>query len=415
VVEPKPEISAKVLEILKDTDTKEWVKSLTSESCKMNYPKHVAEYLLYRNNSIKTMIKNFNKDTIKETKKVQQFVNHRLEYLAGGSVANYVSAIKNRLEYEGIQLTKKIRIPNRHVHPTIAEETVPTKDLIISFLSHANLSAQAIIALISFLGVRFKVIAGLKISDFPELKIVDKKVEFGKMPTLVRIRGELSKNKKAYLTFLIEFGCNIIKRWLEYRLRQGESLTTNSLIMPVETKSTLKKQASIIARRLYTVFEKVDYKSRPYSLKNFFATALMNSGIQQNFQTFFMGHTGPVQNVYSVGRQLPQEQIENMRHLFKEKIEPYLIPYDTHADIAVKHAFKKYAEDIGLKVEDAAPVEATIAEIAQVYTAAKQDLTKRTNGKQKRIKEKDLDKFLESGWALESVLPSGDLVIKNHL
>jgi len=411
VVEPKPEINAKVLEILKDTDTKEWLDTLESESVKMNYPKHLAEYLLHRKLTIKQMVSNFKRNQSRETKRLQEFVNQLLKKLAPGSVANYVSAIKNRLQYDSVQLSK-IRIPNRHVHPTIAEETVPTKDLIISFLSHANLSAQVIIALISFLGVRFHVMAGLKISDFPELKIVDKKVEFGKMPTLVKIRLELSKNKKAYLTFLIEFGCNILKRWLEYRLRQGESLTANSLIMPVETERTFTKQASVIARRLYTVFEKVDYKSRPYSLKNFFATALMNSGIQQNFQTFFMGHTGPVQNTYSVGRQLPQEQIENMRHLFKEKIEPYLIPYDTHADIAVKHAFKKYAEDIGLKVEDAAPVEATIAEIAQVYTAAKQDLTKRTNGKQKRIKERELDKYLDKGWELHTTLPSGDLVVK---
>jgi len=73
VVKTNPQLSQKLDKILKDNDTKEWVNSLSSESCKLNYPKHVAEYLLYRNNSIKTMIKNFNQDKIKETKKVQEF------------------------------------------------------------------------------------------------------------------------------------------------------------------------------------------------------------------------------------------------------------------------------------------------------------------------------------------------------
>ncbi len=112
------------------------------------------------------MIKNFKKDKIKEAKKVQQFVNHRLEHLTASTVANYVSAIKNRLEYDGIQLTKKIRIPNRHLHPTVAKEVVPTKEQIISFLRNAKPSSQVIVALIAFLGVRFNVIGDLRISDF---------------------------------------------------------------------------------------------------------------------------------------------------------------------------------------------------------------------------------------------------------
>jgi len=418
VVKANPQLLQKLDEILKDKDTKEWANTLASESCRLNYPKHVAEYLLYRNNSIKTMIKNFNKDKIKETKKVQQFVNHRLEYLTASTVANYVSAIKNRLEYEGIQLTKKIRIPNRHLHPTIAKEVVPTKEQIISFLRNAKPSSQVIIALIAFLGVRFNVIGDLRVSDFPEMRISDKKIIFEKMPTRVKIRAELSKNKKEYQTFLIEFGCMILKNWLELRMREDEQLDSDSLIVPtVHTEdASLRKRANIIARRLYTVFNKTDYTSRPYSIKDFFATALLNSGIQQNYQTFFMGHTGPMQNEYSVRRQQPAEQIEFMRKLFKEKIEPHLVPQENHSQVAVKDAFRKFAKEMGVEVKEETTTDDAISEIAKIYSAAKKDLQSRTvkpKVRQKRISEKELDVYLNRGWELVTTLPSGDLVVKN--
>jgi len=419
VVKANPQLLQKLDEIMKDKDTKEWANTLASESCRLNYPKHVAEYLLYRNNSIKTMIKNFKKDKIKEAKKVQQFINHRLEYLTASTVANYVSAIKNRLEYDGIQLTKKIRIPNRHLHPTIAKEVVPTKDQIISFFRNAKPSSQVIVALIAFLGVRFNVIGDLRISDFPEMRISDKKIIFEKMPTRVKVRAGLSKNKKEYQTFLIEFGCMILKNWLELRMQKGEQLDSDNLIIPTvhEEDASLRRRANIVARRLYTVFNKTNYTSRPYSIKDFFATALLNSGIQQNYQTFFMGHTGPMQNEYSVRRQQPAEQIEFMRKIFKEKIEPHLIPQENHSQVAVKDAFRKFAKEMGLEVKNEASTDETIEEIARVYGAAKENLSRRgktQKTRQKRISEKELDSYLDKGWELHNVLPSGDLVIKNH-
>jgi len=411
------EIKAKVEELFRDKDTKGWHDSLNSETLIINYPKHIAEYLIYRKISVRQMISNFKNDQVKESKRLQEFVNLLLKRLAPSSVSTYVSAIKNRLEYDGISLVKKIRIPNRHKHPTIEAQTIPIKEQILSFLSHANVRVQTIIALISFLGVRFKLIAGLKIGDFPEMKIEDKKIIFEKMPTVIKVRDELSKNKLPYLTFLIEFGCRILKNYLESRMRDGEILTQDSLIIATDSQyDSLRKKASIIARAVDRVFDKVGNKARPYSLKDFFATALLNSGIQQNHQTFFMGHKGPIQLTYSLRRQLPIEQIEELRRLFKEKIEPHLIPVENNGETAVKTAFKKLARDMGLDIKDEAPMDSTISEIAKLYTAAKKDLSGRsTSNKQKRIEESELDKYLEEGWELVTTLPSGSLVVKQIL
>jgi len=419
MVKADPELMAKLDEILKDNDTRQWTATLTSESVKINYPKHLAEYLVYANQTAQQMIKNFKADQIKESKHIQEFVNHMIENrkLASSGVANYVSAVKNRLEYEGIILTKRIRIPNRHIHQTVANQVVPTKDQIIRFLQNARPETQAIIALMAFLGVRFNVIGDLRVSDFPEMRITDKEVIFEKMPTRINIRLPVTnKSKKEYMTFLIEAGCQILKNSLELRLRRGEKLESNSFIIKTDcVKDSIRQRANVVSRRLYTVFDKIGYESRPYSLKDFFATALANTGIQQNYQTYFMGHTGPVQNVYSTNRKQPPEQIEFMRSLFKEKIEQYLIPQPNSNEARIQEVWKEFGKQIGLEVRDDASTEETIAEIAEVYKAGKEDLLYRENNvqrKQKRIKETELDAYLNDDWELHTALPSGDLVVK---
>jgi len=417
VFKANPEIQKKVKEIRKDSDTVDWIATISSESARINYEKHLAEYLIYRKSTIQKLVTSFKKDENKEIKNVQSFANQMLKRLVGGTVANYVSAIKSRMQYDSIPFTRNIKILNRTHHPTVENEVIPTKDQIISFLRNGKHATQVIIALIAFTGFRFKVIADLRIKDFPEMRITENnEVIFEKIPTRLKVRKELSKNGKAYQTFLIETGCMIIKNSLEIRMTKGEKLDNDSLLVPTECKNTtVRQRAKAISRRLTTVFEKVEYDSRPYSLKNFFATALLNSGLEQNLQTFYMGHTGPVQNVYSVQRQQPTEQIEKLRTVFKEKIQPHLIPQEGNVDATVQREFKKFAKAMGVEISDDADSDETLAQIAAVYSAAKDDLSRGEITpiiKQKRIKEEDLDDYLEQGWQLHTTLPSGDLVVK---
>lgn len=418
MVKAKPEILAKVEEILKDRDTKEWYATLESESVRVNYPKHLAEYLLYRNQSIQQMIKNFKKDQSNESKRIQEFVNYMINKgLAPTTVANYSSAIKNRLEYDDIKITRRIRIKNRHIHSTVENEVVPKKEQIVQFLQLAKPETQAIIALMAFLGVRFNVIGDLRVKDFLEMRIEEKDVIFEKMPTRINIRQTDNKSKHEYTTFLIETGCQIIKNSLELRLKRGEKLEPDSFIIKTDCKKDSRRQrANVVSRRLYTVFHKIGYGSRPYSIKDFFATALANTGIQHNYQTYFMGYKGPIQNIYSTNRKQPTEQIEFMRTLFKENIEQYLVPQPNSNEARLREVWQQFGEKIGLKVKPDASTEETIAGIAEVYKAGLEDLATRENDapipKQKRINEKELDKYLADGWDVSHELKNGDFVVK---
>jgi len=289
---PNLELMAKAEEILKDRDTKEWLEDIGSESAQINYHKHVAEYLLYRKLSIQQLISNFKKDQLEETKRIQEFVHFMVKKLAPSTVGNYVSAIKSRIQYDSLRFARDIKVQNRTYHQTITEEITPTKEQVIQFLRNAKPDTQLIIALMAFMGIRFQTIAGLKIADFPEMRITEnKEIIFEKIPTRVKIRRELSKNKREYETFFIEFGCKILENSLKLRMNKGEKINSNSLIVPTDSdESPLRLKAKAISRRLYTVFDKINFDSRPYSLKGYFATQLMNSGIQQNYQTLFMDH-----------------------------------------------------------------------------------------------------------------------------
>ncbi|MFY9299932.1 MAG: hypothetical protein WAO91_01910 [Candidatus Nitrosotenuis sp.] len=135
---PNTALAKKVEELLQDEDTRQWIATLGSESSKINYKKHLAEYLLTRNITISQLIENFRQNEAQEAKNLQAFVNNMLEKLAPSSVANYASAVKSRLQYNSIKLVRNIKIPNRHKHHTVESQTVPTKDQIISFLRTAK-------------------------------------------------------------------------------------------------------------------------------------------------------------------------------------------------------------------------------------------------------------------------------------
>ena len=56
---------------------------------------------------------------------------------------------------------------------------------------------------------------GLRVRDFPEMRIDNGQVTFEKMPTMVVVRPELSKAGHQYFTFLSEEGCEYLKDYLE--------------------------------------------------------------------------------------------------------------------------------------------------------------------------------------------------------
>ena len=215
----------------------------------------------------------------------------------------------------------------------------------------------------------------------------------------------------------MEEGCNLIKDYLEFRMHQNETITEESKLIQTPSKFTsFTKIRKNLGNSVKRAFNRARFDQRPYVLRSYFSTILDNANIQHNRQKFYTGHKGDVQMTYTLRKQLSEDMIEEMREQFKELVEPRLSTEGSNEKEVVKGAFKKFATEIGLEVKEETPMEDTISEIAKVYKAAMEDLAKRSNnGKQKMIEEDKLDKYLEEGWELVNVLPSGKLVVKHAL
>jgi hypothetical protein len=126
-------------------------------------------------------------------------------------------------------LQRKIKIANLSRRPSLSDERAPTKEELrrVLYGDKTLLRTRACIALVAFAGVRLEVLGdflgndGLKLSDFPELGIKGKTVDFLKIPTMIMVREELNKSRHRYLTFLAEEGCEVLKQYLEARMREA--------------------------------------------------------------------------------------------------------------------------------------------------------------------------------------------------
>ncbi len=124
------------------------------------------------------------------------YVNH-LHSLnrSPGYIANYVKAVKSWLQFNDINLVRRINVGNTSSTPSIEDERVPDKDELKQILGYAKPRGKASISLIAFSGLRPQVLGdytgadGLRISDLPELTIEGNKVGFEKIPTMVVVRS----------------------------------------------------------------------------------------------------------------------------------------------------------------------------------------------------------------------------------
>ncbi|MDG6997695.1 MAG: hypothetical protein JRN15_01115 [Nitrososphaerota archaeon] len=167
-----------------------------------------------------------------------------------GYVDNVLTGIKSWASYNDKPIKRKIKIENSDSTPTLESERAPMPDELRRVLYDARTDdrTRVSLALIAFSGPRPEVEGnflgtdGLRIRDFPEMRIEKGKVDFIKVPTMMKVKASLSKTHKAYFTFLNEEGCQLLKVYLDRRMENGEALTPDSGIV-VSNSSTEVMQA----------------------------------------------------------------------------------------------------------------------------------------------------------------------------
>ena len=191
----------------------------------------------------------------------------------------------------------------------------------------------AAIALEAFTGIRpqvlgnYKATNGLRLSDLPEMRIVDGKVVFDLIPTRIVVREELSKMCNQYEGFVCEEGCLRLAGYLERRMRQDEVLAPSSAVIADDDGAGRVLTTKGVTRLVKKPFRRAGLEWRQYVLRRYYdvrmgqAAAKPEMGLLESWVTFWMGHSGDVEQVYRHRKKLADSQLEQMREAYARASE----------------------------------------------------------------------------------------------
>lgn len=379
-----------------------------------------------------------------------------------GYMANYLKAVKSWLQFNGIRLVRRIKIGNRSRTPTIEEERVPTKAELRQILNYADERGRCSISLMAFAGLRPHTLGdmggedGLEVKDLPEMRVEGGEVTFTVIPCRVMIRPTLSKAGHKYFTLLTGEGCQYLKAYLEKRVAQGEDVHPDHALIAVkqgyeevgfrEKADTRHVTTKTITKEIRDAM-RPRFQWRPYVLRAYFDTQLLvaeNHGkISHAYRQFFMGHTGDMEARYTTNKgRLPPQVIEDMRKSFQQcedylsttpprrQEDPELTTIRTMVESGVldlskpnvrQYLIKKLGiEDMDVRVakmrekgvDEEEAVGTIICGELGLEPMKLEDVKLEKSDPKKIVAEEELERHLAEGWDVQTVLPSGRILIR---
>jgi integrase len=341
--------------------------------------------------------------------------------VAGSYIVRTMKAGKSWLLHNGKKLQRPIKVRGSKDTPSLRDERVPTQEELRNIILAGTPRIRVTCALIAFSGLRPEVMGnylgtdGLTIADLPELTIRKDTVEFSSIPTVIRIRPELSKNSNGYLTFLSGEGCDYVKQYLEERIRSGEKLAPDSdLVHPDRAHKKFIRTLNI-GDAIRTAIRGAGYSWRPYVLRHYFDTQLLTAEskgkVAHDFRVYWMGHTGSIDVRYTTNkRQLPKAFVEEMRAAYK-RCEPLLTTVQRRDAADPATISKTLLMSFGYSEEEVAEVDLTDLAVVQQLVAKKMGLRAADQQNQKLVSESDLPRYLAEGWKVVTSLSSNQVVL----
>ena len=431
---------AKYEELLKNKEIRRWFDNLRAKS-------YLTATVYLRGIGYYCELNGLTPFAIIEDAKTEKLRNDFMDFVrrlekegkAGSYIARYKKVIRSWLGFNGIdyKLTANIAYENRA--PRVEGERIPEKQELSKMMRSASQRARVAMSLLAFSGLRPETLGnaegndGLKISDFPEMRIDNGKVVFDKTPTMVNVRYTLSKAKNSYFTFLAQEGMTHLKEYLESRIAEGETLVPDMPLFRLDPQGRVSHKfmrTQLATRDIRKAIKESGYSWRPYVLRAYFATALDNAEnkglISHPWRMFFMGHKGDIEARYSTNKRLPPDMIEEMRSAYA-KASKFLETEEKgikEEDVA-KITSNTMRETAIMILETAYDIKLSDKEKEDLMTLDINDLQERlkeifkdkkaeilNNGnRHKTILERDLETYLNKGWELVQIYPRGDKAV----
>ena len=346
---------------------------------------------------------------------------------AGSYIESALKAVKSWLAHNNLEIKRKIKIKGVRDTPTLRNERTPTPEELRRIFLSGDKKARVACVLMAHSGLRpvtlgnYRGTDGLRVRDFPEMRIGEDTVEFEKVPTMVIVRPELSKGGHQYFTFLSEEGCEYLKDYLEERMRKGEKLTADSpIIRPKVAKKPFIRSVNI-GDMIREAIRKAGFSWRPYVLRAYFDTQLMlaeSKGLLiRDYRQFWMGHKGDIENRYTTNKyRLPEDVIEDMREAYRRSQE-YLqtTKPETGREKLIEEFRKQLLLVAGFSQEEIGEIDVTGLSDEEFQDLVRKRLLGNANtdcGTQKVVSLSELEKYLENGWEYVATLPNQKVIVK---
>ena len=262
---------------------------------------------------------------------VSGFRNHGGTERSGTYLQAMVKPVRSWFAFNGIPVTRKVKISGSNSRPSLKNERVPTQEELRGILLAGDSRERLACAIMAFSGVRPQVLGnykgtdGLRISDIADMEIKDDKVSFGKVPVRVVIRSELSKKDNEYFSFLGDEGAKYLKIYIEERIKEGEAIKPESPVI-TPSKRAIRDLAPFITTTnigdlIRNTIRRSGLVQRPYVLRKYFDTQLLQAesktGLKRDYRVFWMGHAGDMEHEYTLNHGILSEAIiEEMREQY---------------------------------------------------------------------------------------------------
>jgi integrase/recombinase XerD len=252
------------------------------------------------------------------------------------------------------------------------------------------------------------ILAGLKDSgmsreDFIELTYGDIRADFERGENFIHISAVRRKESVKYDTFLGPNAVEILRTYLEVRKRRGEVISDKSFLTVGDTQPYPQLAINSLTKTLLRVGQRVGISASPHRLRKTFETYMALTVRHPIILKYWMGHK---LNVSDVEAKYIIPPVAEQLKLYQEAYRNLDISAQTVED-RVKE-LEKFKETLTPEqLENAKRLGLVRSRIKK-----KQDCEDGQHC-QKIVSEAELAKFLEDGWKVSAVLPSGKIVIDN--
>ncbi len=355
---------------------------------------------------------------------------HKLirEGRAPKSIHRWNSGLKKWLELNDIVdlvnwnvVKRKTPLP---VYRTITEDRIPTRDELRCLILNANIRMRALLMVAATSGIRIGALLKLKLKDV-DFKSYDD-------IAIIRVRPELSKNKRGYYTLITSEARNVLMQYLEWRKSRGEILTDDSwLFSSRDPSKPMKYKTALVA--FLKLLERCGLKQKTdrshiheihiHTLRKWFRTQLEGYLTKSEIMRL-MGQYGRSGESYLDGayfRPLEKELINKYRlaqhRLAIMKTE---MPTEEKKNL-VKSVLKSLAPIIGLKefeIDEIIKRSKDLDDLAKnIQSAIKlKKFGVEANGGIRTVKiisdDEELIRYLEMGWEIVRELRDGRVIVR---